>query len=1096
MPRDSAGPLLTVAQAATLLGVHPNTLRGWTDAGRLSAYRINARGDRRFRREDVMRLLVEDGAVQPAGDAELAIFGRIATALATTPTAGAVGRAVVEALRADLGVARAAIYAGSGDELTLAAHAGFEVAPANVIGAPGDGATELDGNVALRLRTRRGTVGLLLLDPASAAAMTPELSRSLTATLATSLASAALIGRARREIKRARALRSVVKELSGTLELGDVLGDIVELTRSLFGADKAGLWLVEAGEHPFNLAAHHDLSPAFLERVAALPRDGHTPGQRAIRDRRAVTAVRDESATFGGQLRDLYVVDGIGAACLVPLIAGNEVLGVLGLYHAHERVWPDEEVGLAQAFADQAAVAIQNARLYRSVAAQAARMQSIQDLSARLNRLTDVRAIAQAIVAEAETLADYHDIRVYAVDWDRRVCDPIAFTREMLDGDPEDAEALLRVEIGEGFTGWVAEHGEALLVNDAVDDERGKTIDGTEDIPESMLVVPMLYEGRALGVIVLSQLGYNRFTDDDLRTMSIFAGYAAQAMANATTYEQLLAQSTELERRADSQRRLLETNERLLSTLDQADVLETIADGLRDVVAYDNLSIYRADHTARMMHPVLARERHADEVSRYVIPFGRGLMGWAIEHMQPILANDALSDPRALQIPGTPADPEAVVVVPLMADGHVLGALNVSRVGGPEVYFSDSDFELVQLFAAQASIALRNADEHHAISKLVDTDALTGLANHGAFQRDLAARVEQAQADGSRFSVLMMDLDRFKAYNDRHGHPAGDDLLHRVAMAIHGAARSDDRVYRYGGDEFALLLPDATSEQAARAGNRICRAVADLMPDDPSQVTITIGVAAYPEDATDRAGLIAAADGALYYGKRAGRNRVHRAETLAAQVGELRGTLEEIASAALLDDDGHAVEDLVERARLAAPAPSHESVRDALLTVARALDAEGAPGRGQLDRVGRLAHEIAEQLAVGADAERCIELAARLRLLDDDGVAELAPIASLRNVADIITGFRRLRGGGRDPKADDIPLGSHVIAVAAAFDELTTGGPEDGIGRAEAIERLATARSAHRPEVVGALAAVVGHRPDIGRRRRRSDADAEARGAA
>ena len=166
----------------------------------------------------------------------------------------------------------------------------------------------------------------------------------------------------------------------------------------------------------------------------------------------------------------------------------------------------------------------------------------------------------------------------------------------MLDGDPADAAERLRVAVGEGFTGWVAEHGEPLLINDALDDERGKTIDGTEDVPESMLVVPMLYEGRALGVIVLSQLGFNRFTDDDLQTMTIFAGYAAQAMANATTYEQLVDQSTELARRADSQRRLLQINERLLSALDQADVLETIADGLRDVVAYDNLSVYRTDH--------------------------------------------------------------------------------------------------------------------------------------------------------------------------------------------------------------------------------------------------------------------------------------------------------------------------------------------------------------------------------------------------------------------------------------------------------------------------------------------------------------------
>ena len=110
-------------------------------------------------------------------------------------------------------------------------------------------------------------------------------------------------------------------------------------------------------------------------------------------------------------------------------------------------------------------------------------------------------------------------------------------------------------------------------------------------------------------------------------------------------------------------------------------MLETIADGLREVVAYDNLSIYRTDHVRGAMVPVLTRERHAEQVSRYLIPFGRGLMGWSVEHAQPILANDALSDPRALQIPGTPPDPEAVVVVPLIADGEVLGALNASRIG-------------------------------------------------------------------------------------------------------------------------------------------------------------------------------------------------------------------------------------------------------------------------------------------------------------------------------------------------------------------------------------------------------------------------------
>src|SRR4029078_4650888 len=100
--------------------------------------------------------------------------------------------------------------------------------------------------------------------------------------------------------------------------------------------------------------------------------------------------------------------------------------------HTRDREWPDDEIALAQSFANQAAVAISNARLYRSVADQAARIPSIQDLSSRLNRLTDVQAIADAIVAEASTLAAYHDIRVYTVNWEEGICELIAYTDRLL----------------------------------------------------------------------------------------------------------------------------------------------------------------------------------------------------------------------------------------------------------------------------------------------------------------------------------------------------------------------------------------------------------------------------------------------------------------------------------------------------------------------------------------------------------------------------------------------------------------------------------------------------------------------------------------
>ena len=1125
MAPDARDALLSVAQAATLLGVHPNTIRSWTDAGRLTAYRINTRGDRRFRRDDVERLLVEEApsstaaeasvaAGRPGRDAELGLFERLASGLVSRPSPATVARAAIEALRTDGGAARVAVYVAGDGGVELVAHAGFAAPPPPIVAAEDDAVSELsDGLRAVPLRAASGITGVLVVDRVAADRMPTALLRAVAATLASSLLTAQRIARVRRELGRARALRSVTKELTGTLDLSSLLTEVVGLTHSLFEADMAGLWLVEEASETFVTAAHHGLSADFLQQVEGLTTRADTLGTRAIRDRRAYW-MRDAGVEAVGAMSATYATEGVQTACLVPLIGGDRAFGLLGLYHRRDHAWPEDEVALLQAFADQAAVAIQNARLYRSLAMQATRLQSIQDLSARLNRLTDVRAIAEAIVAEATTLAEYHDIRVYQVDWDRRVCEPIAFTRQMLEGDPADAERLLRVEIGEGFTGWVAEHAEPLLINDAIDDERGKTIEGTEDIPESMLIVPMLYEGRAIGVIVLSQLGFNRFTADDLQTMSIFAGYAAQAMANATTYRQLVERSAELARRAESQRHLLETSGRLLGTLDQADVLTTIADGLRDVVDYDNLSIYRTDPIRRVMQPVLTRELHADEVSRFVVPIGQGLMGWAVEHAEPILANDALQDPRAMQVPGTPPDPEAVVVVPLIADGEVLGAMNASRVGREEVHFTESDFELIQLFAAQAAIALRNADAHHAVSQRAETDALTGLGNHGAFQHELAHLIDGIAAKAAdapeSVAVLMMDLDSFKAYNDRYGHPSGDALLHEAATAITAAARSTDRVFRYGGDEFALILPGAAVADAARVAERIRGAVSALTAADASPVTITIGVAGLPEDAVDRAGLIEAADTALYYGKRAGENRIVVAGELPSDVVDLRGTLDDLARAALRDgDDPHAVEHLVERASQLSGAlhgEAPDAAGEALLAVARAFAASElgpatAPAdEGHGDRVGRLAARVAGRLGMPRDEQRGLELAGRLHGLADRAIAELGAVASLRPVAALIAGQRSLvaegaRRGRRGARARG-PLGPHVLEAANAYDALVSGGGEDRLGRAEAIAELRRSPTTFRSDVLAAFAAVVGDRADGGQRHRSSDATGEERGAA
>ena len=520
---EDRGTLVSVAQAAALLGVHPNTIRAWTDAGRLPAFRINARGDRRYRSGDVERLLGEgaDEASTPPRErhveAELAVLGRLSAGPGASANATAVCRTAVEALRSHLRVARVAAYLareGGDGVLHLETHAGYPTTPTETLLPTNDddrgtetsaAADILVGPLRRQVALRAGgeVVGALVLEddlggPLASVAL--AFLRTVATAVAANVVTSRSLARAKREVARSRALRHVAQELAGQLDLRTVLDDIVDRTRTLFDAEKAGLWLIEEGEFPFHVAATRGIGESFQTQVRQLTWDTAAVGVQAARERRSIVIRRADTRQGVGAMQQVYRDEGIKTACLVPLVSHDQALGVIGLYHIRDREWPDDEVALAQSFANQAAVAISNARLYRSVADQAARIRSIQDLSSRLNRLTDVQAIADAIVAEASSLAAYHDIRVYAVNWETGFCEPVAFTDRLL--GEGDSHERLRVEIGEGsFTGWVAEHGEPLLINDALNDLRGHTIEGTDDIDESMLVVPMLFEGRAVGVV-------------------------------------------------------------------------------------------------------------------------------------------------------------------------------------------------------------------------------------------------------------------------------------------------------------------------------------------------------------------------------------------------------------------------------------------------------------------------------------------------------------------------------------------------------------------------------------------------------------------
>ncbi|MBT9175758.1 MAG: Phytochrome-like protein cph2 [Firmicutes bacterium] len=219
---------------------------------------------------------------------------------------------------------------------------------------------------------------------------------------------------------------------------------------------------------------------------------------------------------------------------------------------------------------------------------------------------------------------------------------------------------------------------------------------------------------------------------------------------------------------------------------------------------------------------------------------------------------------------------QSVLVVPIILQDEVIGALSAQSYQAEA--FTTEHAGLLSTIASQAAIALDNAQLYERTLQLALTDSMTGLPNARVFHESITRLVAQAAEQTASISLLMLDSDSLKHINDRFSHMAGDDYLRRLAETIRDSVRAGDIVTRYGGDEFAVLLPNTEPEEARVVALRVLQAIRQLeyrVGVATIQTTASAGIASYPRDAANAEGLLRAADAAMYRAKQAGKDRVY-----------------------------------------------------------------------------------------------------------------------------------------------------------------------------------------------------------------------------
>lgn len=449
----------------------------------------------------------------------------------------------------------------------------------------------------------------------------------------------------------------------------------------------------------------------------------------------------------------------------------------------------------------------------------------------------------------------------------------------------------------------------------------------------------------------------------------------------------------------------------------------------------------------------------------------------ALERRETVIVGDVRRYPELHSIRNRRLKNAAILVAPIDVQGTTRGVIFV-RLEDHRGGFTMRQVTFCRLLANATAQAIAHSERIAEIQRAAFVDPLTGLENLRSFHARLEEEMERAERTTQPLSLMMIDIDYLKHVNDAHGHLAGDEILKQVALRLRDEVRDIDLVARYGGEEFAVMLVGTDSWRGDAVAERIREQIEALHVERVGGVTVSIGIAAYPQDANTPRELVHRADQALYFSKYRGRNRVTLYDSLHRQVGE-KGIesvlLEAFTSVSLERHLDHAdPRILAVREHLIGFGSSRELVEqldEVILSLTAAMETKDSYTREHLEAVTALSALLLDRLPIDDEERRLISIACLLHDIGKLGIREdilqkaefltreeyeivrrhpvigaqiIEPLRALKPVAPYIRHHHERWDGKGYPDGlagDRIPLGARVVGIIDAFHAMVSRRP-------------------------------------------------------